>query len=124
MSVVRATLMRPSPRVDHVPGLHAYRQAPCACREVCAEVKRCAVLEVQIKGGYGVQEARSLVGLALAQHRFRGVITEGMRRGEASWPLVQHFWQGSGQLTEEKWGTSADELVDTLMMMIERYAAG
>jgi AcrR family transcriptional regulator len=30
----------------------------------------------------------------------------------------------SGQLTEEKWGTSADELADTLVVMIERHAAG
>ena len=83
-------------------GLVGVELGRTTAKDVLAEVKRCAVLEVQIKGGYGVQEARSLVGLALAQHRLRGVITEGMRRGEASWPLVQHFWQGSGQLTEDQ----------------------
>lgn len=73
-----------------------------AAKEVLAEAKRCAVLEVQVKGGYGVQEARGLVGLAVTPHRLRDVISGGMRRGEASWPLVQHFWQGSGQLTEDQ----------------------
>lgn len=73
-----------------------------AAKSVLADVKRCAVTEVQLKAGYGVTEARTLVALALAAERLRDVITDSMRRGESVWPLVRHFWETSAQLTDDQ----------------------
>lgn len=73
-----------------------------AARSVLADVKRCAVTEVQLKAGYGVTEARTLVALALAPDRLREVITGSMRRGESAWTQARHLWETSSQLTDDQ----------------------
>lgn len=83
-------------------GLTAVELGGTAVRSVLAEVKRCAVLEVQVKAGYGVSEARTLVALALTSVRLREVLTGAMRRGEASWPLARRFWESSANLTDDQ----------------------
>lgn len=82
-------------------------------REVASEVRRLAAAEAEVLAGFGVDEARQLVGVATARPVLRQVVTEALRRGEASWSLVRVFWQRSARLTDDQQLLVAEALFGT-----------
>lgn len=97
-AVVEATRAR----LEERKGLVGVELGATAERRLQAEVKRVAVVEVQVAIGFGVLEAQQMVAVATCPGDLLKVLLEALRAGRASWSMVRSFWTETSRLRDNE----------------------